>query len=142
MIDVVLRAAAPDFDVDAFLARFPELRPSAVWRKGERRFRSRPPSEDSGFNCPLGEGDTWTQAWSRTQATLARIERALAGLREARVPMSVDFGVMVGLPDAYVPSLGWTPEALKFFAARGLGIEVTCYPVDEEKVEELSHDAD
>jgi hypothetical protein len=54
----VLRASGKDFDVDAFLQKS-KLKPTAVWRKGEPRRKSKPDKKNltSGFNCDVSEQD-------------------------------------------------------------------------------------
>src|ERR1700730_8498094 len=57
MILCVWRVSGPDFDVDAFLAANPRVRPERVWHRGERWLR-RGTADSSGFNETVGEAKT------------------------------------------------------------------------------------
>ncbi|XXF77592.1 hypothetical protein P2318_31750 [Myxococcaceae bacterium GXIMD 01537] len=133
MIDVVLRVSGEEFDVEGFLERFPEVKPSATWRKGQRRFRTRPPSEDSGFNLPVGEGGSWDASWRSTQRTLEPLREVVKAAVASGAAASLDIGCLVGAPDAYAPQVSLELADMEFLVKLGVSVVLTAYPVDAAK---------
>lgn len=131
MIDIVLRVAAPDFDVEKFLERFPRLLPDASWRKGEQGLRSRPPSENAGFNKAIGEGESWAVAWKRTQESLNLLSEVLDTLAKSGVSRCIDVGILYDVQGPVVRQFSISPPELKYIASLGLELTVSFYPVDE-----------
>lgn len=131
-------ASAQAFEVDAFVARFPELRQLGVevWRKGEPR----PPAkrnhvnETSGFTLCIGETGTWDATLAQVRENISRLAHVAAALKELGIPNHVDFGLTVGLPNAFVRNVGFAPEEMSWFSEREIGLLITAYP--------LMHDLD
>ena len=138
MIDIVLRAASPDFDVDGFLERFPGLRPDSRWRVGDRQLRSRPPMREAGFRKAIGGADAWDDVWPLARAALVELRAVLELLARDNIPRELDIGVLAMGPETNVRQLSLAPDDLDFLREMGLSLTVTVYPVDEEKVRAMS----
>jgi hypothetical protein len=128
----VWTASAPEFDVDEFLSAHPALRGREdldVWRRGEpSHFKKRPAHETSGLSLGMPESDVWDDFVSALRRALEALTPVLDALRSAGVPNHVDVGFSVGLPKAYVRTIGFDPDELRWFADKGVGILVTAYP--------------
>jgi hypothetical protein len=135
----VLRASGRDFDVDEFLANS-ILKPCAVWRRGESRWKSRPPSDVSGFNLVVSEapGEDFRAQVKESIAFLTAHHEELAILREAvgNEHSVLDFGVI--LPDDLVfgQSNVFPAELVRLAGELGLGIELSLYPPGRDESEE------
>ncbi len=127
----VLRASGRDFDVDEFLAKS-SLEPCEVWRRGQSRRKSRPPSQTSGFNLVVSEapGEDFRAQVKESIAFLAAYHDELARLRDVLgIEHSIlDFGVI--LPDDLVfgQSNIFPAELVRLAGELGLGIELSLYP--------------
>ena len=131
MNNAVLRASGPEFDVDAFLARFPALQRAAhPWRRGVPG-RDGSANDTSGFNLGVADAETFRGALDRARAFLADHAEALAALRPAGASGLLDVGV-VGSPQGLVRNLRLTREDLAWLAQSGLEFEITAYPPDVE----------
>jgi hypothetical protein len=123
--------AGTAFDVDAFLAPFPEVRERAhLWRPGEPSpFQSRQPEGTAGFNLWVGEGAQWAEAIAETRTKLAELAPLLLALKTLGRSSEVDFGLTVGTLKGYVRSAVFEPADLAWFAERNISLRVTAYPV-------------
>ena len=127
MILCVWRVSGPDFDVDAFLAANPRVRPERVWHRGERWLR-RGTADSSGFNETVGEAKTAQEVLvglrERGFEVLAR------GARDAAADSELDFGLY---PSVSRPVAGvlLAPEDLRYCADLGLSVAVSAYAVGD-----------
>ncbi|WAM28259.1 hypothetical protein [Myxococcus sp. NMCA1] len=128
---VVLRAFAPAFDVKAFLERHPSLETDAVWVRGDKQLL-RGAHEDSGFTLSLAEAETALLALVEARARLEPIASVLAELQRRTVTCLIDIGMMVGSHSRFTASVQLTPEDLRWFAERGLGLVVSAYPTSDD----------
>lgn len=122
---------APDFDVDAFLAKYPLLaRHAEPHRQGQAlRFgRQGRVHEGSGFKFGLGDKETFEAALAWARHVFTRFEEAALELKERRVSSVLDLGIMVGTPRAFARSVRFDVDDLEFFARLGVAIAVTAYP--------------
>ena len=129
MIGCVLRASGSEFDVDAFLDDSP-FEPCAVWRRGEQRFRHKPPSENSGFNLEVSDGDLAEQVAGAVvflEDDRAEILRLLAMIG---VEAHLDFGI--ARRDVFVQTDFFPSVLIGLAGSLGLGIELSQYPVSNE----------
>ena len=130
MMSCVLRAGGPDFNVDAFLDESP-FEPCAVWHRGESRFRSQPPSVDSGFNLDVGEGELREQIAGAIQFLIvheAEIRR-LSGC--TGIEIILDFAI--ARRNVIVQSDSFPATLIHLAGSLKLGIELTQYPVENSK---------
>lgn len=125
MPDPVLRVNAKQFDVDGFLARHPELKPSALWREGELKRNQK--VETSGFNVPIVEGEDHAILLANLRAALGTLAPVLAELRAQRAILVLDVGVFATDEQPW-PSFHLAPGDLSMIAELGLTLEVSFYP--------------
>lgn len=132
-----LRVRGISFDPDTFLAECPWTA-DAVWYRGKKRFKRKPPCEDSGFNIGIG-GDNWSDLDAQIANVLAFIKtynRELERLRDfPGVDHSMlDFGFESRIGDSifmqgeYLP-----PELLRLTGALNIGIGLSIYPRRQSK---------
>lgn len=121
----VWRVGGGDFDVDAFLRRFPEFEPDGFWRKGESQGRRGSPAVASGFNVTLIEGCSRADLAEELHLALDdfREEMKAAG-QEAE--QSVDIGLMVGV-DALVSGLRFEVPLMRRLADLRIELELSVY---------------
>ena len=133
----MLRASGDDFDVDAFLSTC-ALEPVAIFKKGERRFKSSQPDapkrQSSGLNFEASAADFSALDIQMEEALVFIQEQHafIAGLREfpGVESVSLDFGAEIHPP-------GWCsfnfPSKL-MLACGSLGVSLTLsvYPIEEE----------
>jgi hypothetical protein len=142
MSGCVLRAGADNFDVDQFLASSC-FRPTAIFRRGERRFpksASSPVSRVSGFNLTVSDDDGDDHEEKQVADALAFIERnrnELMRLTNRKdVKTCLDFGCVLRR-DAFMKSLRLPIGIVRECAALGIEIEVSVYadesPADVER---------
>jgi hypothetical protein len=123
---VVLRVSGDNFEVDAFLDRFPELEPSGVWRRGERSWKTAPPSEDSGFNLPLIEGCSRAELADALRAALDGSKELLEAARHEADRVVMDIGLMIE-PDLLATSLRFDVPLLRRLAELEVALETSVY---------------
>ncbi len=126
MIVAVWRASARDFDLDRFLADFPNLRPGHVWHRGDTRLR-KSPSEHSGFNKVLVEGDDFRDVMDRVGRQLLELSPALSDLRARSVSSVVDFGITMEVGRQVSRSVLFNASDIQLFERLGLDLEVSAY---------------
>ena len=127
----VLRAYGSEFDIDQFLGRS-MLKTFAVWHKGAKRFKSRPPSRHSGANFAIGDALELTEQVSETVEFLNRNRDVLLNLRDSTGAehLVLDFGITRPKSLAAVHHL---PQSLILLAAEfRMAIEVSVYAPKEE----------
>lgn len=133
-ISAVWRSSGEDFDVDAFVRRFPELGIDSIYRRGEL-FGKRV-SQSSGFNCVLAEEGEFGECVDESLAALEEIAPALRVLASLGVESEIDFGLLVGGSDFFVRSACLGPAEMLRFAEAGLAVRFTAYPWDEDEDED------
>jgi hypothetical protein len=139
MNSFVWHVEAPDFDVEAFLARHPLLaRHAESHRQGEtlRLGRKERIREGSGFTLCLEDKETFVAALSFARRTFTRFEEAALELRKRGISSVLDLGITVGTPREFVRSVRFDVDDLEFFARLGVALEVTAYPCVEDSEEE------
>lgn len=131
MCIVTWSVSGRDFEVDAFLERFPELKIDGSWHRGDKGPLKRV-AENSGFSVLLFEGKDAKGAVQATRRALEALERVRGALADSSVQSRLRFGLYVGDKDSFVPSLSFDAEDLQFFSRAGVAIEVLGYPVSED----------
>ena len=91
------------------------LEPSRVWRRGESRH------DTSGFNLPIADAEEF----------LASSAELLTELREQGATIELDFALMAGAEEAFTKSITFSSATLARFAAAGVNLIVSAYPVGE-----------
>ena len=128
-MSAVLRAAGRDFDVDAFLATS-TLKPCRVYRCGERRLASMPPSEESGLNIPISDAGfaefpkqvAEATEFLQTQAEEIRCLATFPGVEG----VTLDFGIE--RRDVVVQCDLLPADLIRIAGSLGLNIELSQYP--------------
>jgi len=69
MTMAMLRAAGREFDVDAFLERYPRIHADNVWHRGEARGDAKA-RIDSGCSAHIAESDSTTAVLKRLRAPI------------------------------------------------------------------------
>src|ERR1700737_3694086 len=123
MIVCVWRVAGPGFDVDAFLAAHPQVRPDAVWHRGERWLR-RGPLDSSGFNQTVGEAKTAHEIIAGLPAK--EFEALARAAHDAGTESALDFGVEASVQRPMI-SMRFEPEDLRYCAGLGRSIIGSAY---------------
>jgi len=126
MIVAVLRASAIDFDVDDFVAEFPDLQPERIWHRGDVRLRQ-DPTGDSGLNKTLAEGDVFGDVMRLVRQQLSKLAPALSSLRERRVVSVVDIGMTLELGRHLSRSVRFKADDIALLEHLGLDVEVSAY---------------
>lgn len=135
MIGCVLRASGSEFDVDEFLVDSP-FEPCAVWRRGEQRYRHKPPSENSGFNLEVSNGDLEEQIAGAVMFLRDRQSEIRRLLDSIGVEAHLDFGI--ARRDVFVQTDFFPSVLIRLAGSLGLGIELSQYPVSNEPGIELA----
>jgi len=130
MASLVLRAAGPGFDLDAFLRRHPDVVTEATWHVGDVRIPGRRAAQTSGFNLCLADNDDDVAAVGIARVALDRLTLALEDLRELGIPATVDLGLFVGAE--FSRNLRLPPLFLKRLVELGLDLEISAYPCDDD----------
>jgi hypothetical protein len=127
-VGCVFRCGSPTFDVDAFLRASP-WKPSAVYHRGVRRFRSQAPTDLSGFNLVVSEEDFGERAIEEAIAFLQREHDELARLtRESGRPFTLDFATTYDVEKFPFFSRRFPSELVAATARAGGQLELSCYP--------------
>jgi hypothetical protein len=126
----VLRCASPSFDVDAFLRRFPELRPDSVFRR-EDQVRIGRANTTSGFSLTIPERESRAEALLEIHAAIERWKPIIEALREEGVRPSLDVSLFVGGEHAFVEGLSFPSDELRWLWERGIELEITAYPASD-----------
>jgi hypothetical protein len=124
----VLRVAGAAFDVDSFL-RDSTFEVLFVYRKGERRSKTRGPSTTSGLNVLVSDDYEDIQRQSRDAVRfLAEHDAEIRRARSYPGVEFVDLDFSTSLRDVAVQSETFSREVVAAAGALGLGIELSLYP--------------
>ncbi|MFY3744659.1 hypothetical protein ACOQFB_12160 [Anaeromyxobacter sp. Red801] len=130
-MECLLTISGRDFDVDVFLAKFPRLKPTACWRRGEPRFR-KPAHEDSGLSLALREAARWAELRARTVRAIEALAPVIKTAHEAGAEVGLDFALFVGA-QPFTSSVSFSEEDLHLFSGLRGGVTVSAYPVANEE---------
>jgi hypothetical protein len=130
-VDCVLTISGRNFNVDAFLARYPQVRPTTLWRRGEPRHR-RPAHADSGFTLASREASTWEELRQRTMKVIEVLAPVLERARRAGAEVGFDFALYVGARP-FTTSASFSTADMRAFLRVGADVTVSAYPVAEEE---------
>jgi|HubBroStandDraft_5_1064220.scaffolds.fasta_scaffold634013_2 hypothetical protein len=141
-MSAVLRAAGRDFDVDAFVAGS-TLKPCRVYRRGERRLASMPPSEESGLNIPVSVTEfvefpkqvAEATEFLQTQAEEIRRLTTFPGVEG----VTLDFGIE--RRDVVVQCDLLPADLIRIAGSLGLSIELSQYPPPDGEDEQTPHES-
>lgn len=126
----VLRAGSPSFAVDAFLARFPDFQPDAVWREGT--LRRGIPRSSSGFNQTIAEAPSFSEALLDVMINESRWIGLIEALHAQQVSCEIDFSIEVGDPRVFTTVVRLESEALGWFHRNRVNFVVTAYPWSDD----------
>jgi hypothetical protein len=121
------RAAAVQFDVDAFLLRFPAVTTSVVWRAGELDRRGNVLST-SGFNHVTPDASTRDELLHSIRSLLMTNQAAFAALGALGVESEIDVGLVVG---PAMRSIALSPADMAMLHALGVTWNVSAYPASD-----------
>jgi len=133
----ILRAAGKKFNVEDFL-KISKLKPCAVYRKGEPRFKTKPKSHIatcSGVNIKVSNAD-FSNLKKQIKDTVKYLEKNKNEVKKlAKFPgldsePNLDFGI--ALRDVPAQSDYFPPELLLLAGKLGIGIEFSLYSIKEE----------
>lgn len=130
----VLRASGADFKVEQFLKES-ALSPSAVFKKGERKYRSsRSRNRWPGCNIVVSEagGDEIELQFKDAIAFVKKHKAEINKLSDAfgAESISLDFGVdlRVGYDESFWPQVHIPKEIIRLAGALGIEIVISFYP--------------
>ena len=122
---VVWRAKGPDFDVDAFLAKY-AIPCDKPWRQGEERFRR--VATNSGLSGCLYNGDSHEEGVESMRRFVVDWRPALDALASQNVQVIIDLGMSVGEePFDFCRSVGLAPSDLRLLGEANVAFEVSAY---------------
>jgi hypothetical protein len=130
-VECLLTISGRAFDVDAFLAQFPRLKPTACWRRGEARFR-KPAHENSGLFLALREETRWERLRAHTMRAIEALAPVIKSAHEAGAEVGLDFALYVGA-QPFASGLSFSAADLHLFAGLRGAVTVSAYPVAEEE---------
>lgn len=132
----VWRASAPDFDVDAFLAEFPQVLPEVTsWHRGDVRVGGRV-FEHSGFRVTVADAETFPAAVEDVRAFFNTRQAVLEALHARGVSSVLDFGVDVGTSQRFAACLRFSVSDLQWLARLGVELGISAYPASDDDEEE------
>src|SRR6476469_4833143 len=108
----VVRVFGDEFDVDAFLASNPVIKPEKVWHKGEYRSR-RARWTGNGVNIFVAEEPTWRALRPQAINVITNLARALAAAQAMGAGVELDFGIVACETGSLVISADLSPEDMK-----------------------------
>lgn len=129
-MECLITISGRNFDVDAFLAQFPSLRPTACWRRGGARSR-RPAHEDSGLSLALREETRWEDLRVRTMRAIEVLAPVIKSAHEAGAEVGLDFALYVG-GTPFTSSVSFSESDLRHLTALRGAVRVSAYPVADE----------
>lgn len=125
---IVLRASAPELELQAILARLPADRIEAAWRVGDRR-GSRIESTN-GFTMLLSENDDMHSAVNEAVGVLARIVTYAKELSRGGAEVEIDIALPV--TGSAPRSVELSRDLLDLICEANMRVVVTGYPCSDD----------
>ena len=132
MLDTVWRLAEKDFDIDAFIGKYPFQEVAIVFRRGERR-RNGVVYEKSGCNIIVSEQIDSNEHVKEIQEFLARYKEAFIELHRKKIVSRLDVGFALGNSDQIMKFINIPSEILGTLSSLGMDLEFSTYAVTDEE---------